>query len=55
MTDAQFDATVGKQNNGLSISFATYLHVSQARPPPTAKIMSAFLTTSMSINALPFS
>ena len=27
MTDAQFDATVGKQNNGLSISFATYLHI----------------------------
>ena len=55
VTDAQFEATVGNVNSGLSSLSATYLPVSHARPPPTANIMSASLTVGFAISASPFS
>ena len=38
---AQFEAIVGKVNTGFSSLAETVLPVSMARPPPTAKIISA--------------
>ena len=43
-TGAQLEATVGQVMTGLPIMSAAVLTASQQRPPPTARITSAFLT-----------
>lgn len=55
VTDAQFDASVGNVKSGFFRRCVAHFAVSVARPPPTAKTMSALRISGILVSASAFS